>query len=54
MSGAAFMLVAVKMSCHGNRNVLFADNVILHRQYFGTVALLVCAEYKGRVDTLDS
>ena len=38
----------LKVSCHGNRNVLF------HRQDFGTVALLVCAEYKGRVDTLDS
>ena len=24
------------------------------RQDFGTVAQLVCAEYKGRVDTLDS
>ena len=44
----------LKVSCHGNRNVLFADNVILHRQDFGTVALLVCAEYKGRVDALDS
>ena len=54
MSGAAFMLAAVKVSCHGNMNVLFADNVILHRQDFGTVALLVCAECKSRVDTLDS
>ena len=34
--------------------MLFANNIILHRQDFGTVALLVCAEYKGRVDTLDS
>ena len=44
----------LKVSCHGNRNMLFADNVILHRQDFGTVALLVYAEYKSRVDTLDS
>ena len=44
----------LKVSCHGNRNVLFADNVTLHRQDFSTVALLVCAEYKGRMDTLDS
>ena len=47
------MLAAVKGEL-GNRNVLFANNIILHRQDFGTVALLVYAEYKGRVDTLDS
>ena len=29
----------LKVSFHGNRNVLFANNVILHRQDFGTVAV---------------
>ena len=47
------MLAAVKGELC-NRNVLFANNIILHRQDFGTVALLVYAEHKGRVDTLDS
>ena len=57
-SGAAFMqLEAIKGELSCNRSemcCLLTMSVRLHRQDFGTVALLVCAEYKGRVDTSDS
>ena len=50
----------LKVSCHNNKDMCSLLTMsgmlryILHRHDFGMVALLVCTENNGRVDTSDS